>query len=163
MDQYFIALEPPVPLARRLVRVMSQLGDEWPVPHVTLKSPLGLGDNLAWLAPAREAVRGVGALHVQLGPVRAFDTRVLYLAVTCEGIVPLHERLLAACQSGGARDEDRPYVAHLTLSRSHADDIARVQQWLGDLEREDPFEVRELTVFHRSPTTHYSAWSHLSL
>jgi 2'-5' RNA ligase len=145
------------------VRVMSQLGDEWPVPHVTLKSPLGLGDDLAWLAPAREAVRGVGALHVRLGPVRSFDTRVLYLAVTCKGIEQLHERLLAACLSSDVREEDRPYVAHLTLSRSHADDVARVQRWLGDREGEDPFEVRELTIFHRAPTTHYSAWSHLPL
>ena len=164
MDQYFIALEPPRALAQRLQRVMSELGDEWPVPHVTLKSPEGLGEDLAWLAPAREAVAGWGVLHVTLGPVRSFDDRVLYLAVSCPGIETLHQRLVRAC-AHEADDlvEERPYVAHLTLSRRHVDVASRVQRWLDDLEADAPFAVDALTVFRREPTTHYRAWSHLPL
>ncbi len=164
MDQYFIAIEAPRALAQRLTRVMSQLGDEWPVPHITVKNPLGLGPDLAWLAPAREAVSTWGPLHVRLGPLRRFDERVLYLAVTCPGIESLHQRLVEACATGAHEAEEaRPYVAHLTLSRSHVDDPARVRRWLADLDGDEPFEVRALTIFHREPTTHYSAWSHLAL
>ena len=166
MDQYFIAIEPPEALSQRLTRVMSQLGDEWPVPHVTVKNPLGLGPDLAWLAPAREVISHCEPLRVALGPVRTFDTRVLYLAVTCPGLDELHRRLVEACALGrehNAIDVERPYVAHLTLARSHVDDVARVQRWLDDLEHAEPFEVHQLTVFHRELTSHYSAWSHVAL
>lgn len=166
MDQYFIAIEPPEALSLRLTHVMSQLGDEWPVPHVTVKNPVGLGADLAWLAPARDVVSRCEPLHVVLGPVQTFDTRVLYLAVSCPGLDELHQRLVEACASGSGGiivDDERPYVAHLTLSRSHLDDAPRVQRWLDDLEHAKPFEVHQLTIFHREPTTHYSAWSHLAL
>lgn len=165
MDQYFIAIEPPEALSQRLTRVMSQLGDEWPVPHITVKNPIGLGADLRWLAPAREVISHCEPLRVALGPVRTFDTRVLYLAVSCPGLDALHQRLMDACGQGSedALFDERPYVAHLTLTRSHLDDAPRVQRWLEDLEHATPFDVHRLTVFHREPTTHYSAWSHVSL
>ena len=168
MLRYFIAIEPPADQRRRIAGVMGTLGDPWPVPHITVKSPHGLTPNLLWLPPVREVAARTPRPRVRIGPPSTFDDRVLYLSVEGQGLESLHHALVAAvrrCQPGDLLEPERPFVAHLTLMVARSDeplpDYRELTATLSDL---DAFEATELTIFQRDePHTHYRAWAQLPL
>ena len=169
MLRYFVAIEPPPDQRSRIAAVMSRLGDDWPVPHITLKSPRGLTPDLAWLPAVRAAAARSRRLEVRIGPPATFDDRVLYLSVEGPGLAALHRALLRATISVRPDDAEllgeKPFVPHLTLAVTHGDvglpAYEKLADTLGDLE---PFVVEELTVFERDePRTHYQAWTRLPL
>lgn len=166
--RYFIAIEPPEDQRLRIADVMRELGDPWPVPHITLKSPHGLTPDLAWLPAVRDVARRSPRQRVRLGPPGTFNHRVLYLAVEGDGLEPLHLALVEAVRGAAAAAlavEERPFVAHLTLTVARSEealpDYRRVWAPLAEL---DAFESTTLTVFQRDePHTHYRAWAELPL
>ena len=168
MLRHFIAIEPPADQRERIADVMGQLGDPWPVPHITLKSPLGLTPDLAWLPAVREVATRSPHQHVRLGPLGTFDHRVVYLSVEGDGLESLHLALIEAVRdsvASGPSLVERPFVAHLTLSVARPDavltDYTRLCAPLADL---GDFEASALTVFQREePHTHYRAWAELPL
>jgi len=168
MLRYFIAIEPPADQRARIASVMSRLGDPWPVPHITLKSPHGLAPDLAWLPAVRDVAARSPRQPVRIGPPGTFDHRVLYLSVEGDGLESLHHALVEAVRDSevaGPALVERPFVAHLTLIVARPNealpDYTRLSESLTDL---DAFEASELTVFQRDePHTHYRAWAQLPL
>ncbi len=168
MLHYFIGIEPPADQRSRITDVMRELGDPWPVPHVTLKSPHGLTPDLTWLAGVRDVAARTPRTRVRIGSANTFGDRVLYLAVEGEGLEPLHRSLDEVVRRGLANDEvlpERPFVAHLTLIVARPDEplpsYHHLTARLADL---DPFDVAALTVFQRDePRSHYHAWAQLPL
>lgn len=168
MLRYFIAIEPPPDQRARVADVMSRLGDPWPVPHITLKSPHGLTPDIGWLPAVREVAAHSPRQHVRIGPPGTFDHRVLYLSVEGSGLASLHADLVEAVRDSapaGPALLERPFVAHLTLMVARPDealpDYAHLSATLAGL---DDFEASELTVFQRDePHTHYRAWAELPL
>jgi 2'-5' RNA ligase len=168
MLRYFIAIEPPTDQRARLADVMSRLGDPWPVPHVTLKSPHGLTPDLGWLPAVRAVAAHSPRQRVHLGSPGTFDDRVLYLSVEGEGLESLHLALLEAVRdsvNGGTAEPERPFVAHLTLAVARPDEaLPNYHHLAADLADFEAFDARELTVFQRDePHTHYRAWAELPL
>ncbi len=168
MLRYFIGIEPPADQRSRIADVMGELGDPWPVPHVTLKSPHGLTPDLNWLPGVRGVAARAPRTRVRIGSANTFGDRVLYLAVEGEGLKPLHRALDEAVrrgQTGGEATSERPFVAHLTLIVARPDEplppYHHLTAKLADL---DPFDVAALTVFQREePRSHYHAWAQLLL
>ncbi len=168
MLRYFIGIEPPADQRSRIADVMRELGDPWPVPHVTLKSPHGLTPDLAWLPGVREVAARSPRTRVRVGNPNTFDGRVLYLAVEGEWLEPLHRALAEAVRRDRADDEvipERPFVAHLTLIVARPDEpLPQYHHLTGRLADLDPFDVAALTVFQRDePRSHYHAWAQLPL
>ena len=168
MPTFYLALEPPSYQRTRLARVMRQLGDRSPLPHITVIPPRGLGPDLSWLPPARSAVAHCQPVTVALGSVSTFHDRVLYLSVTAIGLDNLHRRLVDALREVvdlGTDVNARDFVPHLTLAvaRRHRtlpphDGVVAL---LGDL---PPFETGEVTVCRRDgQSDHYRAWQRLAL
>ena len=168
MLRYFIAIEPPADQRARLADVMRALGDPWPVPHVTLKSPHGLTPDLVWLAAARDVAARTRRPTLRLGPPGTFDGRVLYLSVEGDELASLHDALVAAVRASHAGGDDapeRPFVAHLTLTVARSDEpLVAYDTLSAALSGFEAFEATVLTVFERDePHTHYRAWAELPL
>lgn len=145
------------------------LGDPWPVPHITVKSPEGLTPDLMWLPKVREAAARSKHFSVKIGPPRAFDNRVLYLSVESAGLERLHrsiEEVFPLAKSYLVdSSNDRAFIPHLTLSVAREDHkLPPVGAWGSTLLDFDRFEISELTVFRRDvPSTHYEPWITLPL
>ena len=167
MLRYFIAIEPPADQRARLAAVMRALGDPWPVPHVTLKSPHGLTPDLDWLSAVRDVAARASPLTLRLGSPGTFDGRVLYLAVEGERLAELHDSLVSAvARLHASGDEaERPFVAHLTLKVARSEgSLPAFAPLSAALSGFHAFEVDHLTVFQRDePHTHYRAWAELPL
>jgi 2'-5' RNA ligase len=166
MARFYVAVKPPEPQSRILAEVMGDLGDPWPLPHVTVLPPPGLSRDQAWLPEVRAVAERSEGFRVAFAPMGSFDDRTIYVGVESPGLVELHAQIHAAL----ARDPEsrrryavgRAYVPHLTIARVSPErapaTIERVAPALAGLE---PFTARELTVFTReesAPAYHPWAW-----
>jgi 2'-5' RNA ligase len=165
MPRYFIAVEPPDDQRILIAAAMRQLGDPWPVPHITVKSPLGLSPDLKWTSRVRLVAAQVAPFIVKIGPPGTFGNRVLYLSVAGSGLVELHRRVLEAFSPVAGLDAEREFIPHLTLSISRNEQgLPPFQESVSPLQNLDPFEVSDLTVFGREDSSsHYRSWIRLPL
>lgn len=113
----FLGLVPPEDFAARVTAWQRALGHHITAPHVTVKAPSGLADDLAWLPAAQNVCAAFPAFEVELSGVQTFDHRVIYLAVAGERVVDLHAALLQAVSPAvRAVHEGRgAFTPHLTL------------------------------------------------
>ena len=154
MSRYFVAVEPPREQSVRIVAVMRSLGDQWPVPHITVKSPNGLTPDLEWLPVVRETVRHSVPFEVKIGRPSTFDSRVLYLSVDGFGLGVLHDAILKNLSSlNGFVSEfsiERQFTPHVTLTVARrGQTLPAFERWASALGNFEPFEVTHLTVFVR--------------
>ena len=168
MTTYFLGLEVPAGARRRLEETMSLLGDEHPLPHVTVIAPPRLGNALEWLEPVRVAVAEFPRFVANLGTARTFGDRVLYLTVESTPLVQLHRHLLAVL--GPTNDDEEAhegpsYVAHLTLAVARGRrSLPPYEPALAQLGSFRPFAVRSVVVFAREVgDVQYRAWRRLPL
>lgn len=105
-------------------------------PHITIVPPVNLSDDavIAALATMRAAAASVDGLELELGPFDTFlpTNPVLFLSVG--GDVDSLAKLRVACNSGPLeREESRPFVPHVTVTRGlRPDDDAAVRRLLPD-------------------------------
>jgi 2'-5' RNA ligase len=169
MLRYYIAIEPPVDQRLRIGAVMRQMGNPWPVPHITVIAPDGLTPDLAWLSKVIEVAAQSARFSVKIGEAKTFDDRVLYLSVEGTDLPSLHQRILEAVSPEADLvpewSSEHEYVPHLTLTRSHnANVLSQFEELASTLGDIPSFEVIELTVFRREdPSTQYRAWRRLPL
>jgi 2'-5' RNA ligase len=166
---FYLAIEPPRDVAIKIARVMSQLGDRSPAPHVTLRAPAELTADVEWLGRVRDAAARSAAFWVTTGPLGTFDDRVLYLVVESDGLLALRNEVLRAFESLDERSDetstDQPYVPHLTLC------VARGRRRLPEYEdlaapllTLAPFNVLGLSVLRRDDlSSPYRVWKRLPL
>jgi len=167
MIRYFIGIDPPAVLRERIAAVMRSLGDPTPVPHITVKDPRGLTEDLSWLPRVRAEIARLSPLTVTLGPLAHFDHRVLFLSVQCPGLDVVHERIAAHIplprEDLPGVNAVAPFTPHLTLwvqrggrSLPSTHELASA---LGDL---GSFRARELTLFRRARAdAPYHPWRQL--
>jgi 2'-5' RNA ligase len=149
---------------------MVRMGDQAPLPHITLHAPNGLEPDLTWLAPVGEVAGQCPTFTVSLGAPQFFDVHVLYLAVHSKEIRSLHEALVRAVshstKDSCATHEGGAYIPHLTLARFNDTDFEQ-RQWARSLAEGltpiDPFEVHEIVIFEKVGAGPYVAWRRLAL
>ena len=169
MLKYFIAIEPLRDQRVRIATVMRQMGDPWPVPHITVKAPDGLTSDLAWLPRVREVAARSARFIVTIGEARTFGNRILYLSVEGTNLAQLHQSILEVISPNSDLEptfsKEREYVPHLTLAIAHKENaLPPYEQLVSTLQKLDPFEVVELTIYRREdPATHYRVWKRLPL
>ena len=149
----------------RIATVMRQLGDHWPVPHITVKSPNGLTPDLKWISRVRIVAEQVAPFRVKIDQPGTFGDRVLFLSVDSPGLVELHRRVLDVVSRAVDIDAERVFVPHLTLSISrHAQGLPPFEELVSTLRDLEAFEVFDLTVFRREESSsHYQSWTRLPL
>ncbi len=167
--KYFVGIRPPRAHSLLIAHAMRLLGDPWPVPHITLKSPNGLTPDLDWLRRIRELAAQTPRFDVAIGSPRTFDDRVLYLAVEGAALESLHNYIAkifsrVEVHEGGS-SRARSFTPHLTLSVAREGHrLPPIGSWTLSLNGLESFEVAELTVFRREVSaTHYDAWATLPL
>lgn len=167
--RYFVGVAPPAGLSTRLGALMGELGDPWPVPHITLRSPPGLSPDVRWLGDVRAVAHAHAPFVVELDGLCAFAGRVLYLDVRAPSLVSIHDQLAKLLPeppaSSGRSETGRRFVPHLTLAVARARRplplMASVSGRLGPL---PPFRVDDLVVFRRPrPSLGYEAWRRFEL
>jgi 2'-5' RNA ligase len=121
--QYFIGVVPPTEISERIIgfqkRWKSNRITEMVEPHITVKAPVGLTDDEAWISRARERCRSFYPFIIKLGNPASFGSDVTYLSVNSVEIHELH-RLLLSIFSTSLEDNREWYeldyfVPHLTL------------------------------------------------
>lgn len=118
----FLGLVPPPAFAAEVLAWQAALGHRITAPHVTVKAPPGLSDDLAWRPRAEAVCAAFPPFPVTLAGVRTFGKGVIYLAVDAPAARDLHVALVDAL--GGpdpAAFEGRDaFVPHLTLVLARA-------------------------------------------
>jgi len=171
MPRYFIGIEPPDDERLRIATVMRQMGDQWPVPHITVKSPSGLTPDLKWLSRVRIVAEQVAPFRVKIDQPGTFGDRVLFLSVESSGLVELHRRVLDVfspavdTNADADADAERAFVPHLTLSIArHGQGLPPFEELVSTLRDLEEFEVFDLTVFRQEESSsHYRSWTRLPL
>jgi len=106
------------------------------------------------LASLAEAVRGTGALPVEVGGVGVFPSagrpRVIWLGVEAPGALEiLHHRVEVGAATLGFPGDGRPYRPHLTLGRLR--DRARaprvVEETLNGITRRETFLAKRMVLY----------------
>ena len=108
---------PPPGLNARILAWQLALGHVITAPHVTLKAPGTL--NAEQLLACREVCRRTPSFDLLLRGVQTFGQRVIYLAVSGEGLPALHAALVAAVGDPAGEFELDGYHPHLTLALSY--------------------------------------------
>ena len=112
----FLGLAAPPEFAREVQAWQRSLSHVITAPHITLKAPGGLTDDLAWLPQVQQACARFSPLVVTLSGVRTFGKRVIYLGVRGERLPDLHRALLAAVSPARRlAHEGEGYTPHLTI------------------------------------------------
>jgi 2'-5' RNA ligase len=166
--KYFVAVEPPAAMRRGLRRVMTELGDRAPVPHITVRDPRGLTRDLWWLSKCRRVATATPNVTMAFGPVRTFERRILYLAVHSEGLNSLHDALASAVPTSpeSATATATQFVPHVTLGRFSSVDhelVARAQSLVDQFVPTAPICATEIVVYRRVGDEPYRPWRRLSL
>ena len=169
MYRYFIGVRPPPDQSILIAGVMNSLGDQWPVPHITVKDPDGLTPDLKWLSKVRALAVQSPRFDLTIGAPCTFDDRVLYLSVEGAALERLHNDIAKLFSPAGSCQTDSTsassFTPHLTLlvaRKGH--DLPPIGAWASLLDDLDTFEVSELIVFRRDvPSTHYQPWVTLPL
>lgn len=166
--RFFVAITPPEEMSAELAKLMGDLGDPWPVPHVTVKAPPGLTADGWWLDHVRAVASRTAPFEVLIGGLRTFGHRVVYLAVSATPLEEVHRRLIELIPETSAerqgREEPQTYVPHLTLAVARSSrplpPLEEVRARLGPL---PPFFAHELVVYRREdPSRGYEPWHRLA-
>ena len=124
--KFFAAIVPPVQFSM----MVSDFQKRYPEnrqpgivePHITVKTPDGLTDDLSWLVPLREECRKVQPFEVSILQPETFDTSVLYLGIESGKITDLHRSLVECVKPTPAEIRENfeleRYEPHLTLAIS---------------------------------------------
>ena len=155
----FIAIELPQEIKVELARARDMLrphghpGVKWVEPesiHLTLKF---LGDIPSGRVPeiegaVKEAARGVGAFHLEVGGLGVFPStqrpRVAWVAVTgeVERLAGLQKGIDSVLLPLGFPRESRPFTPHLTLARVRERASPQERRRFGELVMSTKFEAR---------------------
>lgn len=127
--RFFIGIVPPDSYRARIVSFRQRWGAPRTEPHITVKAPAGLTDDLAWLDRVEEGCRVFPCFPVSLGHPEMFGQDVVFLKVASPEIRALHSRLVEAAGAVPGPFELQEYVPHLTLGeRGHGLSAADLQE-----------------------------------
>jgi len=162
MTLYFLGVTPPAPIREQIESFRKAWGSPHHrvEPHVTVKAPFEYpGVPAPVLVAVRQVCAAARPLTMRLGqPGRFGGDRVLFLALTCEGLEDLHQQVLAAVSRFvPPRPGDReggPYHPHLTLAASRfgidaAGMAAMEAQARVKLAGIPPFSITSLRVYKK--------------
>ena len=124
MPRYFIAVMPPAAFSSKIVAFQkmhpeNRLAVEVE-PHITVKAPNGLGDDLEWLKSVKRVCRSFCPFDVEIEGPDTFGTSVLFLKVSSPGILELHRELAGLFVSSPAEIPENfeldYYTPHISLA-----------------------------------------------
>ena len=124
MPRYFIAVIPPVAFSSKIVTFQNMHPENWLAgevePHITVKAPNGLGDDLEWLESVKMVCRSFCPFDVKIEEPDTFGTYVLFLKIYSPGILELHRKLAGLFDSSSAEILENfeldYYTPHISLS-----------------------------------------------
>jgi len=125
--KFFIGIVPPLATKEQIFEFQKSFSSNkvpyFNEPHITLKTPSGLLEDKAWLAPLTTLVGGHTPFEIKLDGLDGFENRVLFLnPAFSEGLMNLHNKLVTLLNPNTeAREkffEGTLYQPHLTLGET---------------------------------------------
>jgi 2'-5' RNA ligase len=124
MPRYFIAVIPPAAYSSRIVAFQKTHPENWLVgevePHITVKAPNGLSDDLEWLKPVKRVCGSFYPFTVKISEPESFGKSVLFLKISSPGILELHRKLAGLFDPSPAEILENfeldYYIPHISLA-----------------------------------------------
>lgn len=119
--KYFIGIVPPDDIYQKVLSIQNQFGDNRLEPHITLRPPVTVTDEAAWIKAIETVCNSLPALEISLPKTGNFGNRVLFIDVRSQQLESLHKLLINAIkpfeQQENGPVENRAFNPHLTLGR----------------------------------------------
>jgi 2'-5' RNA ligase len=119
--KYFVGIVPPVPIYEKVIEIQQQFGDNRLEPHITIRPPVALADETAWVTAIEHLCERYAPFPLSLTGTGNFGKRVLYIDVGSVQLEVLQHELVRAIkpyEKEGSQEDSRPFKPHLTLGRS---------------------------------------------
>lgn len=162
--KFFIGIVPPSDTSERIFEFQkSFLSNKVPyfhVPHITIKAPSGLTEDMAWLDKVKALVGNYPSFQIKLDGLDGFGDRVLFIKLApSQELVDLHTKLFSLLvpdiEVENKFYEGSEYDPHLTLGETtwggmDAEELVimrkRAELMLHDI---PPFQVDFVRVFQK--------------
>jgi 2'-5' RNA ligase len=125
--RFIIFIVPPLDIEERIFKFQKSFpSNKVPYfyqPHITLKAPSGLSEDMAWLERVKILVGNHVPFEIKFKGLGEFDDRVLFLKpVFSDGLMDLHNKLITllnpSTEARGKFFEGSLYNPHLTLGET---------------------------------------------
>jgi 2'-5' RNA ligase len=134
--KYFIGIVPPEDIYETIENIQKQYGDNRLEPHITVRPPVTLLDQSAWLRAIEQVCASFAPITISLPWTGNFGKRVLFIDVVSPSLHALHADLISAIEPFEVADNklyvDDSFHPHLTLGRAWCgfsqDDFAAIRK-----------------------------------
>ncbi|WP_297819286.1 2'-5' RNA ligase family protein [Segetibacter sp.] len=159
--KYFIGVVPPGNIYETVLNIQKQFGDNRLEPHITLRPPVTVSDEIAWIAAIEKVCNSFRPFPICLPDTGNFGNRVLFIDVQSTHLTNLHKELITAIQpfeEGDARQQPQQHESfhpHLTLGRGWCgftrEDFAAMKILAHEYLAKEPvaFEAKFLRVYNK--------------
>jgi 2'-5' RNA ligase len=121
--RYFIGIVPPKDIQKKIVNFQKHFFSKEVIePHITIKAQGGLIEDMFWLDKVKSYLKEQSSFYVELKDFGKFDGHVLYIHVSSNDIVRIHNDLIKIINP--SREllekyfEEKNYIPHLTLAET---------------------------------------------
>lgn len=160
---FFIGIVPPKYLYDTILNIQQQFGDNRLEPHITLRPPIALTDETAWVEQVQAVARSFPPFTIHLPKTGNFGKRVLFIDVVSKELYQLYDQLLPSIKpfEKPAREEDRNYHPHLTLGRKWCgftpEHFKQMKILTDEFLSEQPisFTMQYIRIYHKSGSKRY--------
>ena len=118
--KYFIGIVPPDNIADAIVSIQQPFGDNRLEPHITLRPPVTVIDDAAWLRIAERICASFPPIPISLTGTGNFGKGVLFIDVKSDTLVKLHRLIIEALkpfEQAETKQQNQSVNPHLTLGR----------------------------------------------
>ena len=119
--KYFIGVVPPEPIYQAVLQIQQPFGDNRLEPHITVRPPVALADEEAWVTEIEKMAGHFAPFSLSLTGTGHFGKGVLYIDVQSVPLEALQQQLVRVIkpyEKEGPREDTRPFKPHLTLGRA---------------------------------------------
>lgn len=157
--KYFIGIVPPDDIYETVLNIQKQFGDNRLEPHITLRPPVTVLNETAWVNAIETICNSFRPFPISLPTTGNFGNRVLFIDVQSSTLTILHNELIPAIQPYEEADmkqqQNQSFHPHLTLGRGWCGftkpDFAAMKILADEYLAKEPvvFEAKFLRVYHK--------------
>jgi 2'-5' RNA ligase len=158
--KHFIGIVPPEDIYNAVFNIQKQFGDNRLEPHITLRPPVIVTDEEAWITAIEQVCKSFSPFEIALPGTGNFGKRVLFIDVKSEAIDTLHYSIMEAVkpfEQPELKQQGQSFNPHLTLGRSwcgftpqHFIEMRKLAN--GYLSAKPvSFDSKFVRVYHKSP------------
>lgn len=159
LKKYFIGIVPPDDIYQAVLHIQEQFGDNRLEPHITVRAPVNVANETAWLQAIENVCSSFSPVYIELPATGHFGNRVLFIAVKSERLGIMHDAMIQAIETFEQPDQNQQehesFHPHLTLGRAWCgftrQDFAAMKTMADEYLRNEPvaFVAKSVRIYHK--------------